>query len=431
MSIIPNTLFGWEEEFEDIGDLKRLEIVLETLPDEALMQKLERERGNGRDDFPVRGMWNLMIAGIVYGHASIASLLRELNRNKQLVHVCGFGFRKLPQAHNMSRFIAQLIKHETELKKMFTNLSERLYVLLDDFGKELAIDSKWLPSAANRLSKKKNPDGRSEVDATKGVKTYSGIHPDGSPWKTVKKCFGFKINLIVDAVYELPVEYSITDATASDIAEGRNLVKTLTKTRPEVLDICQHFMADRGYDDTELIEILKARRVKAVIDKRMQWSVQTEKEVPGYPDAYYDEAGNVYCYSPNRGQRHMMAPNGYEKERDAVRFQCPAKAYGIACAEMERCACKTIRIPLSTDRRIFTQVQRETYKWKRLYRKRTAVERVNSRLDVGYGFEQRRTRGLARTKVNVGLALLVMMAMAVWRTQNQQEDKIRSLLKAV
>ena len=59
------------------------------------------------------------------------------------------------------------------------------------------------------------------------------------------------------------------------------------------------------------------------------------------------------------------------------------------------------------------------------------MERMNSRLDVAYGFEERRTRGFARTKVHVGLALIVMMAMAVWRVENQQEDKIRSLLQAV
>jgi len=431
MSIIPHTLFGWEEEFHDIGDLKRLQIVLDTLPDEALMQKLERERGNGRNDFPVRAEWNLVIAGIIYGHNSMASLLRELNRNKQLVHICGFGFHKLPQAHNMSRFVRLLIKHESAIKEMFIELSKRLYTSLDNFGKELAIDSKWLHSAANRTSKHKNADGRSETDARIGVKKYSGIREDGSVWDKVVRCFGFKIHLLVDATYELPVDYVITDAAASDITVGKKLVKNLKRNRPEVLDKCQHLMADRGYDDTPLIEMLKERSIKAVIDKRILWSAQSEKEVPGYPDAYYTEDGNVYCYSPDKGQRRLMAQNGYEKERDAVRFKCPAKAYGLSCSGVSECRCKSIRIPLSTDPRIFTQVQRESYQWKRLYRMRTAVERVNSRLDVAYGFEERRTRGLARTNVHMGMALLVMMAMAVWRVQNQQKDKIRSLLEAV
>ena len=176
--------------------------------------------------------------------------------------------------------------------------------------------------------------------------------------------------------------------------------------------------------------MLKDNGIKAVIDKRILWKAQTEKEVPGYEDAYYDEAGIVYCYTKDKGTKRWMAPNGYEKKRDALRFKCPAQSYGVKCAEMEYCRCKNIRIPLSTDQRIFTQVQRASYKWKRLYKRRTAVERVNSRLDVAFGFEDRRTRGLKRTKLHVGIALLVMLAMAVWCVRNNQMERIRSLVKA-
>jgi len=429
MAIIPATIFSWEEEIQQLGDLKRLQIVLDTLPDEALMRKLDQERGNGRDDYPVRAMWNLLIAGVVFGHSSVASLLRELNRNKQLAHMCGFGFRKLPEAHNMSRFIGILLKHEGEIGEMFEGLCRILYEMLKGFGKELALDSKWLHSAANRVSKRKDPDGRSETEARKGVKKYSGVSEEGKAWEKIVTCFGFKVHLLVDAVYELPVAYVVTDAAASDNAEGKKLVEALKRNRPSVLNVSEHWMADRGYDDTTLIEMLKENGVKAVIDKRTLWKAQTEKEVPGYEDAYYDEAGNVYCYTKDKGDRRKMAPNGYEQERDAVRFKCPAQAYGVNCAEAGECRCKNIRVSLSTDPRIFTQVQRESHKWHRLYNMRTSVERVNSRLDGAYGFEEKRTRGLARTELHVGVALLVMLATAVWKARNQQEGMLRSLIK--
>jgi len=51
-------------------------LVLEYLPDEALMVQLEKSRGHGRDDYPVRAMWNSMLAGIVFQHPSIESLRR-------------------------------------------------------------------------------------------------------------------------------------------------------------------------------------------------------------------------------------------------------------------------------------------------------------------------------------------------------------------
>ena len=75
MAIIPQcSLFVWENDLENLGDLKRLKLVLDSLPDERLMETLEKERGNGRDDYPVRAMWNLIIAMIVFGHARFADM---------------------------------------------------------------------------------------------------------------------------------------------------------------------------------------------------------------------------------------------------------------------------------------------------------------------------------------------------------------------
>ncbi|MDQ0286851.1 hypothetical protein J2Z49_001968 [Desulfofundulus luciae] len=56
MAIIPQQrLFGWRE-IDELGDLERLVLVLEYLPDEELMQKLERERGHDRNDYPAQGL---------------------------------------------------------------------------------------------------------------------------------------------------------------------------------------------------------------------------------------------------------------------------------------------------------------------------------------------------------------------------------------
>ena len=82
MAIIPQQrLFGWRE-IDELGDLERLALVFRNLPDEELMRKLEQERGKGRDDYPVRAVWNSIIAGIIYQHPSIESLRRELLRKR-------------------------------------------------------------------------------------------------------------------------------------------------------------------------------------------------------------------------------------------------------------------------------------------------------------------------------------------------------------
>ena len=47
-------------------------------------------RGRGRNDYPVRSMWRALIAGVVFQHASIQSLLRKMGRNPALLEICGF-----------------------------------------------------------------------------------------------------------------------------------------------------------------------------------------------------------------------------------------------------------------------------------------------------------------------------------------------------
>ena len=74
MAIIPQPhLFSWEN-VDAESDLRRLELVLQALPDEKLMQKLEFGRGGGRNDYPVRAVWNSLIAAVVLEHEKAESL---------------------------------------------------------------------------------------------------------------------------------------------------------------------------------------------------------------------------------------------------------------------------------------------------------------------------------------------------------------------
>jgi hypothetical protein len=53
-------LFSWQD-VESIGDLERLMLVLRYLPDENLIDILEKVRDRGRDDYPVEPTWNSII----------------------------------------------------------------------------------------------------------------------------------------------------------------------------------------------------------------------------------------------------------------------------------------------------------------------------------------------------------------------------------
>ncbi len=127
-----------------------------------------------------------------------------------------------------------------------------------------------------------------------------------------------------------------------------------------------------------------------------------------------------------------MAYGGFEKDRMALKYVCPMRAYGLTCQGSDQCAhaMKSERVSLETDRRIFTPMARSSYAWEREYKKRTAVERVNSRLDVSFGFEKHFIRGQKKMEIRVGLALCVMLAMAVGRIKEEQAELLRSLVKS-
>lgn len=154
----------------------------------------------------------------------------------------------------------------------------------------------------------------------------------------------------------------------------------------------------------------------------------------------YSEKGVVSCQCPVAGARREMAFSGFEQERGSLKYRCPAAAYDLECRGREECAKaagvapgaygRIVRIPLETDRRIFTPLARSSYAWKTRYAARTAVERVNSRLARVYGFEEHFIRGRAKMTLRVGLALTVMLAVALGHLKEKRREHIRSLVRS-
>ena len=153
--IAQRQLFRWQE-IDELGDLQRLRLVLDHLPDEKLMRALEAHRGRGRDDYPVRAVWNSVLAGIVFEHKSVEHLRRELLRNGQLRWLCGFDLAKgldaVPPAYVYTRFLRLLYVHGALIEAMFDGLVEQLRVLLPGFGGRLALDGKGIRSVARPWS---------------------------------------------------------------------------------------------------------------------------------------------------------------------------------------------------------------------------------------------------------------------------------------
>jgi Transposase DDE domain/Transposase domain (DUF772) len=433
--IIQQKLFSWKD-VDLSGELERLKMVIETIPDEELMRDLEEERNGKRNDYPIRAVWNSILAGIVYQHASIESLRRELMRNGELREVCGFDSalvdEAVPSKDAYSSMMKKLIKRQDKIDRMFDKVIEELKKELPEFGKHLAIDSKRVDTYAKG---KKNPEESSDSEAGWGNKSYKGKREDGSLWQKVVSWFGYKLHLVVDTTYELPVGYKVTKANASDMDE---MLPMVSDVRGKYFkNAIETISADRGYDSEENnVNLYDKYGIKAVIDIRNMWKDKEETKLldgEKSDNIVYNYKGNIFCHCPMTNERKEMAFSGFEKDRNTLKYKCPKSAYGVSCKGFKECLkgnnSRIVRIPLGKDRRVFVPIARSSYKWQKIYDGRTAVERVNSRIALSFGFDHHFVRGKAKMTLKAGLAMVVMLTMALARIKMNQAEDMRSLIK--
>jgi hypothetical protein len=351
-TIIQPYMFSWKN-IEADSDLNRLRLVLSVLPDEGFVGLLEQHRGRGRDDYPIRPVWNALLAGIVFQHPSAAALLRELRRNGELRDVCGFdpllGESAVPSDDAFGRFLALVMAHLGELLGIFDQLVETLRHRLPRLGDKLTVDSKAIRSWGRLVrdeEKRQQTDRRRDTDADWGTKTYKGMRADGTKWERTSRWFGYKLHLMVDATYELPLAFDVARASSSDMNNLMPLLEQLADKHPEVAQAAEELSADKGYDSmANNTEPFDAYGIKPVIDKRQLWQenqsdgrCSTRILFDDKVDSFvYDEQGHVFCVCPQTQEQREMFFCGFEAERQALKYRCPAAACGLECKGQKAC----------------------------------------------------------------------------------------------
>lgn len=429
MDIIPNqTIFDYIE-IEELGDLERLKLCLENIDDNELCKKLEDERGLGRNDFPIRVMLNFTYAIKIFGHRSVESFIRELKRNSQLRKACGLkdedylylGKRKtlVPSSRVFTGFFKKLVKHQEELDKIFDNDVKFMYENLEGFGEECALDGKLIDSYAKKENKKatekeESKDYRRENEASWTCKTYN--FKDGTSKSTWH--FGYESHILCDANYGLPIWHREETASVSEQKVANEMIEDLEKNKKYVLDKMKNFLADAGYDDGKRNKLLKDKYdINPLVDIRHMWREETMKEIDNQPLAYNEDGEVFYINNITTGEYEKLKYLGYDKQRKCLR-------YGFKYNNQN----KIYRIPLNVDRRIFLPIARNSDKYKRIYKKRTEVERLNGRLDRDYMFNDHFIRGKKKMRMMVTLSFIIMLSMAKGHIKNKREN-IRSLIK--
>lgn len=110
-------------------------------------------------------------------------------------------------------------------QKVFVSLVKRAYKTGLIQGKYVAMDSSF-------------------------VKTFSKKKEEGSEgWNEFKKGIGFKLHLLIDAQTHFPIALIVTNGLAADCT----LAIPLLKKARAWLKKCGYVLADKGYDDTDIV----------------------------------------------------------------------------------------------------------------------------------------------------------------------------------
>jgi DDE family transposase/transposase-like protein DUF772 len=416
---ITKPLFAWDA-LEDSPSLQSLRLLLESIPDHQLLESLRAARGKGRDEYPVEVLWGTLVLAIALRHVSIDACLEELRRNPALRLLLGIdGEEKVPGPDNMSRFLATLGQepHLAHLRRVFDTQVGRLGAVIGDFGAATAGDSTGLSGRAavsETLRAAEVEQGLPQPSG--GRKEYKD--DDGNVTKVVE-WFGYKLHLLVDVKHEVALAYHVTDTKAGDNELIAELVGQAEGNLPP--DRIKTLAYDKAADDGAVHEFLHEAGIKPLIRNRVFKLEEPEKVLGGSTplNIVYDQAGTVYCYdcAGPTPVRHPMAYIGHERARDTLKYRCPARHGDWDCPSDARCNGErtyglTVRVKQELDLRRFPSIPRATKQFERLYKGRTAVERVNARLKVFWGIDDGQVYGSRRFHGHVGAVMVVHLAFA-------------------
>jgi hypothetical protein len=422
-------LFAWDV-LEDSPSLQTLREFLLTIPDDKLLDSLRSARGKGRDDYPVTALWGTFLLSIVLRHHTMDACLEELQRNAALRLLIGIEAEdKVPKPHNMSRFAATLGEepHLSLLREVFDLLVRRLGAVVVDLGKNTAGDATALSGrAAESKTLRAAEEAQGLPQPSGGRKEYKD--DDGNITKVVE-WFGYKLHLLVDVKHEVTLAYQITDTKAGDNELIAALLEQAKANLPQ--GRIRTLTYDKAADDIKVHELLHDENVQPVIKNRTFQLEEPEKVLGGRTplNVIHDQAGTLHCYDlvSEIPVRHPMSYIGHEPARGTLKYRCPARQQGWQCPSDKKCNEDrkyglTVRVKQDVDLRRFPPIPRATKQFERLYKGRTAVERINARLKIFWGIDDGQVYGSRRFHAHTGAVLVVHLALATVLAQAERYE---------
>ena len=339
---------------------------------------------------------------------TIESLIIVLAHSESFSYWCGFDItRRLPSATVFYRFHAELVQDE-ELGKLFSGICSDLVgkIAQNVDIKEAAI----IIDSTDISSRERPPAGKDEKVRREHCEKF------GSAWGyrtastgETEQYFGYKSHVAV-AVTDagvIPVALRLAPANVADVKVATDglIVDAIQSFRDLFGKRPDYLIADAGYDASEVYH--------QALSYGCQPIIKLNKRRLSKLPAAMTENGVPLCPA-NR----PMTFWGYEKERQTLKYRCPAVVGKEECSQ-KCCQPNSYglikRIKITTNPRIFSNPPRGSEKWQQLYNLRSSVERWFAVMKDYLHLDRMTRRGIQKAYIDVMLKVIAYLATIVVR----------------
>ena len=385
--------------------------ILACLDASPIIDRLLEYRPTGRPGWPLRTLWNAYLAAFFLGLPHTNDLIRRLEDDYPLREVCGFVEADgLPGRRTFNRFIRRLADHSDLVEECANRLTTALKDLLPGFGDVIAIDGSAVHTHSNPNNKDKDTGLPSDPDARWGVKHSARSKKSDR----TEYFFGYKIHLIADATYDLPIAFKITAGNRHDSPE---LPAVMDKAfadfdwfSPSVAT------ADRGYDAKSNFEYLY---LKHGIDPVIH--IRKTNAHDGLYDGIYTADAVPTCMG--------LEPMEYVGQNGDGHYIFRCKSEGCHLKEStqggtRKCDTVIVENPMDNLRVFGGKTRRNSPEWSVLYHKRWSVERVFKSMKESRRLDKHCVRGLKHITLHAAMSVLTFQATRLVKEQTGVvEDK--------
>ena len=380
------------------------------------MERLQSYRPTGRPGWPLRALWYAYIASFHLDLDSTNALIRRLEDDPGLRAVCGFD-DQLPGRRTFNRFILRLTDHPDLVARCIQGMTTTFQDLLPGFGDVVSIDATAVRSHSNADRKSKVTGLPSDPEARWGRKhSVKSKEKDSIEW-----FYGFKIHMIADALYDLPISFKVTAGNRNDSPELRAVMDQAFAEydwfQPRTA------LADRGYDAAKNFEYLW-------LDHHIDPIIHIRQPVAA--DGLYDGIYNADSLPLCLGNAPMEYV-GQDGEGQHV-FRCQSEGCHLKeglRAGIRHCDTVFAEDPADHLRVLGGYTRRGSREWKARYGRRWSIERVFKTLKESCRLEEHHIRGLKNITLHALMSVLTFQASALVKLLAGGLDEMRWMVRQV